>query len=1394
MATIFRGLNVTKSLIDLDNYQIGLANIGLRLADLNLIRNVRRVEELNVFDFHQMSGLVDNQNRLFESQLEAGFTATTQIAPLKEVDTQQDFNLAVNDKIISSSFKYSYMDFNNPALVQIEGISSITASSDTVNGSGLLTQTLDGKSYVIKAGDTIRVSDTGSDGLTGDYTVGSNPSNSSFVLTNLPASGNITDFTNIDMFLLAPWAVKTADISTSRISSWSPVGNPTPDSYITYGARLEVGGEYLAATTLGVTEKPIEREFRAEIPTHNIRMNVNGQDVNFPVMKGIPLTWDFTGSSRYTVQIAPTPLLNAIEDSEGQIPISIKRQDVSLNPAPPPNKEDLFINGSELLTVSENGLNTASTHEFNIYYPPNRIGKLVFSRMNIKDFPFAKMENLTHITLNNGKFNVIPDFSFIAPSLTNLAMRNNKLFNGYQYLEELGLQDLASQYSTNSTNVNPDLLQIVSQAQVDRLPPTLEYVDLRDSFKGNVKLDYSHLVNIKRFESGSTSNRRGSNRITSTGSSPTGPDASYQIVFDPSDPSQYSVGGGVATFTVPEHKLANDDIVQYNYHAFYPKDNSKTLGRYVYIENSMGSALGGLAEKGKYKVHSVTTDTFKLKDINTDQTISSSAYNNNGELHTFVKWDLGEDDIHINYNIANGGIEQDKVWYSSYRYISRHITTSTNLVTADIYQTPITSVSGTPFVTGDYNSAARHKSNQDRKITYKSKNLTYYRNAWVKHNTVDLRGNQKLQNWYSYYHYPDPYFGNEERTYTTSDFNECRDLYHFYMYRGGGYNINSNERLRGNISGLTVGKVNLRYFRKLYTTGLKYTFDDNSFSGNQNKLFYIQMYGPRGSHRHDHGYGYNFGDFWGIDGRTNRTGKIFDTVKNSLSYIHVHYMYNTSVRYINDTQTYTNPTGSTIKIPIEDLSNLRRIWTIYADGCGRFPSVNGKSKLQWLRLHNNRRTLGSPQSACPGIVYRINTISDTNSNINYHNSIGHMFTEEFKDYGWLQTETDDALIDFAEGNTSRSSSRPLAGQHFRYTHTSIDNVNPGMWYIIADVGTGTDAQKISRWQNVGWTANAPYSPSAFAGYQGGVHNDEPQYRTGSVPSVGDIFETNIDATNLNRVALRHLQSGTQYRIVREGPDFPGIHTFETKGASSNNYGTVFTANSTSITTPARYGQFAEKHPKSSYTNLGGSTGAKVSRVSYSQNQALFNLGFVGNIPGLDNMSALSYVQIQRNSFSGLFPKPTASNLRELRLDTNYFSGNLPDMSAATQVREINCRNNRFNGYTPESFRFCFQTKKIDVSRNRLPASVAGDLIADLYNSALPDSTNPRKNVTVFLNNQQGFTKNGAGKYLDSNGRALRLSLQAIEDIPGNKDDPSHPKKMYNSLVGDLNWNISIDET
>ena len=87
--------------------------------------------------------------------------------------------------------------------------------------------------------------------------------------------------------------LKFADISTSRVSSWSSTDSPASStSPIFYGSQIEVDGA-IEANTLEILKPADTVRFRSsEVPTHKVQATIGGQTVYLYAMKGIPLVFE----------------------------------------------------------------------------------------------------------------------------------------------------------------------------------------------------------------------------------------------------------------------------------------------------------------------------------------------------------------------------------------------------------------------------------------------------------------------------------------------------------------------------------------------------------------------------------------------------------------------------------------------------------------------------------------------------------------------------------------------------------------------------------------------------------------------------------------------------------------------------------------------------------------------------------------------------------------------------------------------------------------------------------------------------------------------------------------------------------------------------------------------
>ena len=269
-------------------------------------------------------------------------------------------------------------------------------------------------------------------------------------------------------------SIAIADISTSRISSWSSSANPaTSTSPISYGAQvaLNTGGELRFGTQSGTTGTrlhttitPEAKEFSSEFPTHKIQATIDGQTRFLYAMKGIPLT--FRGYFRRV---------------DAEIKLS------SLIQNTPPSWKISRINGTGVTRFVERG-GTTSTINYRssvsreryiqFYYNPDNITSISIPNAQISELPISKFSALTSFSFPNNDLKNFPDLTdIVGSSLRSLNLSKNPF-----YLSE----------NSNERRVNETI--------INKIPAEVTSLTLGGTFGGDIPKDildrFENLTNL----------------------------------------------------------------------------------------------------------------------------------------------------------------------------------------------------------------------------------------------------------------------------------------------------------------------------------------------------------------------------------------------------------------------------------------------------------------------------------------------------------------------------------------------------------------------------------------------------------------------------------------------------------------------------------------------------------------------------------------------------------------------------------------------------------------------------------------------------------------------------------------------------------------------------------
>jgi len=110
---IFRGLNIAKGMIDVDDPRIALRNLGLNRADLDLIRGLTQPgTDVTVTDFHAVSKLIEPQKTTLQSLASTAETTNDVLESVSDIRVPMDFNMSINSRIAGSAIKFNYIDFS----------------------------------------------------------------------------------------------------------------------------------------------------------------------------------------------------------------------------------------------------------------------------------------------------------------------------------------------------------------------------------------------------------------------------------------------------------------------------------------------------------------------------------------------------------------------------------------------------------------------------------------------------------------------------------------------------------------------------------------------------------------------------------------------------------------------------------------------------------------------------------------------------------------------------------------------------------------------------------------------------------------------------------------------------------------------------------------------------------------------------------------------------------------------------------------------------------------------------------------------------------------------------------------------------------------------------------
>ena len=248
--------------------------------------------------------------------------------------------------------------------------------------------------------------------------------------------------------------IKKADVSTSRVSSWSsPDSPPTDTSPIFYGGDVNVGGT-ITANSINLSNPAQTVRFRdSEVPTHKIQAEINGETVYLYAMKGIPLVFEgFFREFNTEIQLA----------DPGAVSIRIVVVD-----KPQFSRDFENIGGTNSTSANLIYNDTRSSRKnIEIYHPPDNIKKLELKQLGLRELPNAELPSATSFSIYRNIIDSFPDFTTLTPQVSFLDVREN-----------------------NFENSDDSSLRYFNQNIVDRLPSTIRTLLIGNTFNSSITGD-----------------------------------------------------------------------------------------------------------------------------------------------------------------------------------------------------------------------------------------------------------------------------------------------------------------------------------------------------------------------------------------------------------------------------------------------------------------------------------------------------------------------------------------------------------------------------------------------------------------------------------------------------------------------------------------------------------------------------------------------------------------------------------------------------------------------------------------------------------------------------------------------------------------------------------------
>jgi hypothetical protein len=277
---------------------------------------------------------------------------------------------------------------------------------------------------------------------------------------------------------------RSADISTSRISSWSSIGTGTVDANtpIVYGSDVEILGGKIKLDSLATTYAPAAKRYPAEVATDTVTFNVNGTDTDFYVMRDIPLVaYGTFRNASFNHKVDELPVTY---NGNKQIAPVWRIENIN-------NHNDFLhtYSGDAATGTSSVGLESGYTfrdpagrtltRKIEFYFHPDYVKYLRLSSINMTDLPQASLSNAETLDFSFNRLETLPAlYGALTPNLKDLNLRVNTFG------------------TANAAGVNTTLTNFFSNGAGGSMT-NLETLNLQATFLTSDSIDFTYLTSLK---------------------------------------------------------------------------------------------------------------------------------------------------------------------------------------------------------------------------------------------------------------------------------------------------------------------------------------------------------------------------------------------------------------------------------------------------------------------------------------------------------------------------------------------------------------------------------------------------------------------------------------------------------------------------------------------------------------------------------------------------------------------------------------------------------------------------------------------------------------------------------------------------------------------------------